>query len=91
MVATKERTHLRDTFCLEIASNPTHSTFARSHALHAGNLPSHFCFRVRQRTQEEMARATLYEPPSAPGGGDSACRFVEDLRWGGEGRRGSVN
>lgn len=34
-------THLRLTFCLEIASNPIHSTRAFSHAEHAGSFPSH--------------------------------------------------
>lgn len=45
---------------LLIASNPIHSTLARSQAVHAGSLPSHFCLRCRQRVQLEMARATLY-------------------------------
>lgn len=37
-----------------------HSTLARSHAEHAGNLPSHFCLRDLHLVQEEMALATLY-------------------------------
>ena len=53
-------TYFLDTFVLLMASNPMHSTFALSHALHAGNLPSHFCFLDRHRVHEEMARATLY-------------------------------
>lgn len=53
-----------------IASKPIHSTFARSHAEHAGSLPSHFCFRERQRVHDEIARATLYCGWSAAGSGD---------------------
>jgi hypothetical protein len=53
-------THFLDTFVLEMASNPIHSTFARSHAEHAGSFPSHFCLRLRHRVHDEIARATLY-------------------------------
>lgn len=59
-MATNGATHFRDTFVLLMASKPMHSTFARSQAEHAGSLPSHFCFRERQRVHDEMARATLY-------------------------------
>lgn len=57
---TKVVTHFLEMFVLLIASKPIHSTLALSHALHAGSLPSHFCFRDLHRVQLEIALATLY-------------------------------
>jgi hypothetical protein len=52
-----------------------HSTLALSHAEQAGNLPSHFCLRLRQRVHDEMARATLY----------CGCSGRGDAAWEGDG------
>ena len=60
MLHIEAMTHFLEMFVLLIASKPIHSTFARSHALHAGNFPSHFCFLLLHRVQELMALATLY-------------------------------
>lgn len=57
---TKVVTHFLEIFVLLIASKPIHSTLALSHALQAGSLPSHFCFRDLHLVQLEIALATLY-------------------------------
>jgi hypothetical protein len=64
-----------------MASNPMHSTLARSQALHAGNFPSHFCFLDRQRVQLLIALATLYCCSSEPPRGDAGvwALLAEDL------------
>ena len=73
----RRHAHFRLMFVLLIASKPIHSTFALSHALHAGNFPSHFCFLDRQRVQELIALATLY-CCSSRAADDGGILFEED-------------